>query len=186
MAEMETAAIASADGDGGKLGLSQPAGGATKRHKCHANAQWLLKKSNARLAHNPEVPILVIYSRDMKSDACDNRRDTDTTQVSTVCVWGGAEGKREAVCSSRWSPTRPRGKKKPCSLAQSRWAARGSAKRGRPDGERQTARDATYTWTLKHRNETTQAHRYREQASGWQRAAGRNQGTAATRRTRRG
>lgn len=88
MAEMETAAIPSADGDAGKLGLSQPAGGATKRPKRHAKAQWLLKKPNARLAHNPEVPFLVLYSRNMKSDACDNRRDTNTTQVSTV--WGGA------------------------------------------------------------------------------------------------
>ena len=133
MAEMETAAIPSADGDAGKLGLSQPAGGATKRPKRHAKAQWLLKKPNARLAHNPEVPFLVLYSRNMKSDACDNRRDTNTTQVSTV--GGGGPGKEEAVCSSRWSPSRPRGKKKPCSLAQSRWAARGSAKRGRPDRE---------------------------------------------------
>lgn len=109
MAEMETAAIPSADGDAGKLGLSQPAGGATKRPKRHAKAQWLLKKPNARLAHNPEVPFLVLYSRNMKSDACDNRRDTNTTQVSTV--WGGGRARKRPSAAHDGAPVGHEGKR---------------------------------------------------------------------------
>ena len=56
----------------------------------------------------------------MKSDVYDNRQDTDTTWVST----GGWVGKEEVVCSTQRSPSRPQGKKEPCSLPQNRWAER--------------------------------------------------------------
>ena len=80
MAKMKIMTIPSVDEDVGKSqDSSHPASGTTKSYNCYDKAQWFLKKLNAHLAYNAEVPFLVIYSREMKSDVYDNRQDTDTT-----------------------------------------------------------------------------------------------------------
>ena len=78
-AQVKITTIPSVDEDVEKPGLSQPASGTTEPHNCCDKARWFLKKLSARLAYDAEAPILVIYSREVKSDVYDNRQDTDTT-----------------------------------------------------------------------------------------------------------
>ena len=118
----------------------------------------------------------------MKSDVYDNRQDTDTTWVST----GGWVGKEEVVCSTQRSPSRPQGKKEPCSLPQNRWAERALCE-VRQARQRKTklsrcllhVESQTQTWN-------NPGSQIRKTARGWRRAAGRNQVTAAPRRKRTG
>ena len=61
-------------GEGGEEpGPSQPAGGTALGRGSVAS-----EKLNALLTYKPEVPLLVICSREMESDVSDNRQDTDT------------------------------------------------------------------------------------------------------------